>query len=125
MLQIAAPKAAVGWAVKRNRKRFILRPCPGIQGRASGVGREAGYERGEQIRQSTGLDHRVVAPECGVNHQRADAGNAEDAFDHDRAAEQVADLQSDHRDVGNERIAKDVVPVSYTHLRAHETDSYL
>src|SRR5664279_5807863 len=64
-----------------------------------------------------GVDQVLLVP--GGNHPR---------MPEDLQPAPVAVIHDDHRDpvVGGQIAGADVlVPVSYTHLRAHETDSYL
>src|SRR6266508_3360950 len=71
-----------------------------------GEGDEDELEREEE---DLRLDHRVVVHVHGVHEETAHAGPVEDLLDDDGAAEQEAELESHHRDHGDERVAQPVL----------------
>ena len=60
------------------------------------------------ISSDAALQHRIVAPADRLDQPFADARPGEDRLGQDRAGEQHADLQADHGDDRDQRVAQGV-----------------
>src|SRR5664279_2425353 len=104
---MSSPKASSSWGAHRERITRRLLPCGGKE-RLNRAPRRAGRKsrpRREQTGCSAALAH---APQLPL-----------------RCPNAPWLLQDDGDDVCHVLGQQVLIPVSYTHLRAHETDSYL
>src|SRR5665647_2068308 len=92
--------------------RYLLRPSRLQDADLAGVADHEAVGHGERL----AVGDHAVAPDEAVGHARAQATDAAVLED-----DGVFDLGV----LDDDAVADGRVPVSYTHLRAHETDSYL
>ena len=107
-----APAWAGRLVARVRRARFMLcgsGGAAGIEKAAGDVDKEVGGDDDGEEDDGAALDNAVVAGEGGVDHDGADPGDAEDALDDDDAAEEVAGLEADGGDIGDEGVAEHVV----------------
>src|SRR6266446_2916576 len=104
---IASPVAAVRLRMmeRTSPARMSARPAR-VERAAREIDRQVDGEHDDEKDDRAGLHHWVVAGEAGIDHQGADPRHAEDALDDDDAAENVADLQPDDREVRDEGVAE-------------------
>src|SRR3990172_1385499 len=72
------------------------------------IDEQVDHDEDDRDEKYPGLDDRVVPLIDPVEDQPADAGHAEDLLDHDRPAQQVADLDPLNRDDRDRRVLKRV-----------------
>src|SRR5262245_58862028 len=77
---------------------------PRIQEHVQNIGEEVGQQHGQGQDEYHALQHGEIPEEDRVSGQAAEAGEREDGFHDDRAAEQPPRLQADDGDDGNQRV---------------------
>src|SRR5436309_2257540 len=81
-----------------------LVPDARVEPRVEEVHGEVDQDEAQRDHQHTALHERKVASENALNHQGADARPGEDGLGQHGAAQQVAGLDADDRDDGNQRV---------------------
>src|ERR1700755_706200 len=85
-------------------------PPPRVEQRVDDVDDEIGHDDEEGSEQDGPLDHGQVAVDDALVGVAADARDIEEGFSKDRAAEQDADVEAEHRDDRRDRRAYAVPP---------------
>ncbi len=91
--------------VGRCHQRFSV-PDARVDDAVGHVDQQVDQHHDGAEQQHAALQHRIVAPADGLDQPFADAGPGEDGLGEDGAGEQHADLQADHRDDRDQRIAQ-------------------
>src|SRR6266850_3889654 len=102
-----APTASAS-AASRMTAPKRLAADPGIDEAIEDVDEEVAHDEADRDQEYDALHERVVAREDGVHHEAADAGQGEDVLGDDGAADQRAELQPQHGDHRDERVAQHV-----------------
>src|ERR1051326_6698915 len=89
---------------------LLSKADPRIDKTVQDVDHEVDGDKSQRIDDDGPGDQRVVARLDGGNEQRAAAGPSEPRLDDDRARQQRAELEADHRDHRHQRIAQHVAP---------------
>src|SRR6266700_3606817 len=88
--------------------RSPVEPDSRVECRVGQVGEQVDQHDEHSEDEGHPLHDREVALEDRVDHQLADAGDREDALDDHRSADQVADVDAEHGDRGDHRVAQHV-----------------
>ena len=80
-----------------------------VELRVGEVGEQVDRHHGDAEDQGQRLDHRVVAREDRVDQLAAEPGQREDVLDDHQPGEQEPDVESEHGDGRDQRVAEDVL----------------
>src|SRR2546428_788879 len=82
----------------------------GIQVAVQEVHHDVEHDEEDPDHQDRALHEGVIALNDRVQQKPPDAGNREDLFDDDRAAQELTDLDAEQRDHDDEPVLEDVTP---------------